>query len=237
MKIVQSTRKNWHHTTRGNSLQHQRGSQTRAQYDLLQQLFFNNRRSKIHLRLLQNRSYSRKTACTSSAVVLLLSMMGDSSLCRRKEKHSTDQQRPGDPNRDWHRPFHKRGEGLHPGAGDLLVREVWEKICLRYRLLDDCAMNWCVLSLGKQEETRHQQKGKSTITCCTDKFVPLVAVSQQKVAPSNRHEPARENPVPDSDVAETMRKLLKLFAETLIDDDAVLVRETRPAERAAERAA
>ena len=39
-------------------------------------------------------------------------------------------------------------------------------------------------------------KGKKIITCCTDNFVPLVAVTQQKAAPCSRHDCARRTPSP-----------------------------------------
>ena len=55
-------------------------------------------------------------------------------------------------------------------------------------------MNWCVLTLGK----------KNPNTCCTDTFVPLVVVTQQKATPSLRHDPARRNLVPDADIEETI---------------------------------
>ena len=58
-------------------------------------------------------------------------------------------------------------------------------------------MNWCVPTSGNQEETRHQQKGKKTITCFAENFVPLVAVTQQKVTPSARHDHGRGNFVSD----------------------------------------
>ena len=51
---------------------------------------------------------------------------------------------------------------------------------------------------------------------------PLVAVTQQKVTPSIRHDPSRRSPVPDTEV---------VSSESLIDDDAVLVRETSLAEK------
>ena len=74
-------------------------------------------------------------------------------------------------------------------------------------------MNWCVPTSGNQEETRHQQKGKKTITCFAENFVPLVAVTQQKVTPSARHDHGRRNFVSDKQVEETMLKLLELSLE------------------------
>ena len=43
---------------------------------------------------------------------------------RKKELHVKDQKLPGNSNRDRYRPFHQTGEGLHPGARHLPVREV-----------------------------------------------------------------------------------------------------------------
>ena len=60
---------------------------------------------------------------------------------------------------------------------------------------------------------------------------PLVAVTQQKVTPSIRHDPSRGSPVPDTEVEETTHNVLELSSESLIDDDAALVRETSPAEK------
>ena len=41
-----------------------------------------------------------------------LHMVAASSLSAGKEDHTEDQKLPGDPNREWHRPFHGRGEEL-----------------------------------------------------------------------------------------------------------------------------
>ena len=70
--------------------------------------------------------------------------------------------------------FHQRGEGLHPGAPHLFG---------------------IVVGPGGNPTLT---KGKKTITCCTDNFVLLVAVTQQKVTPSFRHDAAVGNPVPET---------------------------------------
>ena len=77
---------------------------------------------------------------------------------------------------------------------------------------------------GLHPGARHQPvpaKGNSTIACCPDNFVPLVAVTQQKVSPSSRHDPATGKPCASTEVKETMLKLLEPLSETLIDDGAV----------------
>ena len=66
----------------------------------------------------------------------------------------------------------------------------------------DCAMNWCLPTLGNQEDASNY--GRKTITCCTDNFVPHVAVTQQKVTPSVRHDRARRTLVPATEVEGTM---------------------------------
>ena len=68
-----------------------------------------------------------------------------------------------------------------------------------------------------------------------ENFVPLVAVGQQKVTPCIRYEPARGDPVPDTEVKETMLTLLEPFYDSLTDADTVLVSRTRPAEKDAGR--
>ena len=45
-------------------------------------------------------------------------------------------------------------------------------------------------------------EGEKNITCCSDTFVPRVAVAHQKVNPSIRHDSREENPVPDPEVEE-----------------------------------
>ena len=58
-----------------------------------------------------------------------------------------------------------------------------------------------VLSLGLCDELGFSHswegggtnKGKKTITCCTDDFVPHVAVTHQKVSSPGKHDPARIN--------------------------------------------
>ena len=60
---------------------------------------------------------------------------------------------------------------------------------------------------------------------------PLVAVTQTKVSPYSRHDPSRRNPVPDTEVDETMLKLLEQFSESLIRDDPELVKKKLLAEK------
>ena len=72
--------------------------------------------------------------------------------------------------------------------------------------------------------------GERTIKCCTDNFVPLVAVTQQIATPSVRHDPAIGNPVPGNEVKGIMLKLLVPFSDSFIDD-AVLVRNNSPLAR------
>ena len=91
--------------------------------------------------------------------------------------------------------------------------------------MDDCATVWGIYSwqpVGKPKVTARKE----------DLFIPPVAVTQQKVTPSIRHDSARGNFVRDEEVEETLLKLLQLFSEFLIDHDAVFVpeeeaRETR----------
>ena len=42
----------------------------------------------------------------------------------RKPIRRAGQQLLGDPNREWHRPFHERGDGLRPGARHSPLRDV-----------------------------------------------------------------------------------------------------------------
>ena len=48
---------------------------------------------------------------------------GNFSLPAGRENQTTDQQLPGDPIGEWHRPLHQ-SEDLHLGARHLLLREV-----------------------------------------------------------------------------------------------------------------
>ena len=59
----------------------------------------------------------------------------------------------GDPNREWHRPFHERRRGLTSRSSALTFASSCFNIRLRYYLLDGCAMSWGISALGKQEET------------------------------------------------------------------------------------
>ena len=91
------------------------------------------------------------------------------------------------------------------------------------QLLEDCVMNGRILTLGKRRENSTQTKGKKTITSCTDNFVLFVAVSSGRLL----YQSATAQPGESfTEVETTMRKLLELFSDSLIDDDAVLVRKT-----------
>ena len=117
-----------------------------------------------------------------------------------QEDHTTDQQLIGNPTvPQWTRSFTSRKSALGCTGS-------WWKIRLRYCLLDACAMRCGILTLG------------------TDNLVRLVAFTQQKATPSVRHDLAGENL--DAEVEETMLKLLEPCSESLIDDDAVLVKKT-----------
>ena len=78
------------------------------------------------------------------------------------------------------------------------------------------------LLLATRRKPDSKKKGKKTITFRTDTFVPLAAVTQQKVTPSSRHDLARGTPVPDQEAVLTIQEF---FTENMIDDEAVLVRK------------
>ena len=91
-------------------------------------------------------------------------------------------------------------------------------------------MNWSIPTLGNSEghlQTYH--------TCCTDKFVPLVAITQQKGTPPIRHDPARRNFVQDKQVEDTMPQLQEPFSDSLIEDHAIIPGEALPVGREAWR--
>ena len=68
-------------------------------------------------------------------------------------------------------------------------------------------------------------KGQKTTSCCNDQVFPLVVVAQQNATPS----------VPDTEAEETRsRKIAGPFSEGFIDDDAVLVSRSTPAEKPGE---
>ena len=93
--------------------------------------------------------------------------------------------------------------------------------CLNVKLVDDSPS---ALSLGRlcdELEIFLLLARKKTSACCTDNVVPLVAVTQQTGTPSV---PAKENPVPDTEVEESMHKLLERFPESVTDNYAVFVR-------------
>ena len=86
-----------------------------------------------------------------------------SSLSTGKKNYTTDKKILGDLNRDWHRPFHKRGEGLHPGGRHPLQREVCGRSAFG---IVSTTVIWGIPSLSDKEETRHKQKARKSITCC-----------------------------------------------------------------------
>ena len=51
-----------------------------------------------------------------------------------------------------------RGEGLHPGAQHLLIREGWWKILLRYCLGKDYARSWVALTWSLWETIPNERK-------------------------------------------------------------------------------
>ena len=59
----------------------------------------------------------------------------------------------------------------------------------------------------------------------------LVSVTLQRSYSIYKAQTAKGKPVPDKEVVGTMLKLLEPFSESLIDDDAAVVRKTSPAER------
>ena len=94
----------------------------------------------------------------------------------------------------------------------------WRRSC------DDlgCCYSW------QPGESPKRTNGKKTTTCCTDNFVPVVAVAEHTTAPpldtsAPRHDTARGNPVPRTEVEET--------SERMIGEDAVLVRTSPVAKK------
>ena len=71
-----------------------------------------------------------------------------------KKTHTTDQTSLVDPYREWHSPFHKRGEGLRPGYRHLPASEVGGRFALGI-------MNEGILTVGHLSEIRHRQKART----------------------------------------------------------------------------
>ena len=70
-------------------------------------------------------------------------------------------------------------------------------------------MSWVTLTRGKLRERLQFTEGKKTTTCCTDNFVPLVAVAKQKTTPQRARQRKGEPLVPGREVSETLVKLLE----------------------------
>ena len=94
-------------------------------------------------------------------------------------------------------------------------------------------MSWITLSRGDLEKIPHSPNGTKTSECCIDIVCLLVAISQQRIPPSTRHDPAKENRVPDTEVEKSCLNVFELFFGNLIDDDAVVVKKPPPADEEA----
>ena len=95
-------------------------------------------------------------------------------------------------------------------------------------------MNWCIPTLGNRENARNLQKSRAPSRAVpTNSF--LLSRSRSTRLLHLQARPAKGNPVPDEESEETMLKLLETFSESLIGDDAVLVRKTALAEEEAGR--
>ena len=126
---------------------------------------------------------------------------GKLSLSEGKKNNTKDQALPGDPYREQHRPFHERGEGLHPGAPHLYVKLVADSplVLSLGRMCDELWFSYSWQTGGKPTVIKRARRPSN--------FVPLVAVTQQ------RSDPARRSPVPDNEVEDT-----ESFSANLIED-------------------
>ena len=85
-------------------------------------------------------------------------------------------------------------------------------------------MSWSVRILGNQEETR--QKRREDHHVLYQQFRFLVAITQQQVTPSTRHDPAWSSSVlTDEEIKDTCYIYPNISQKVRGDDDAVLVRQ------------
>ena len=96
------------------AVQHKRGSGRRAQHKLLPRLL-TDRRSKY----IQAQTDDKVAGPQEQGRQWCLLLYDGKTFWKRKHANKL----PEDPNCEWHRPFHKRGEGLHPGARHSPLRE------------------------------------------------------------------------------------------------------------------
>ena len=153
---------------------------------------------------------------------------------QEKENHTTDQQQPGDSCREWHRPFHERGEDLHPVARpspSLKFAEDPSSALTLARMCDgvECFCSW------QPGGNQKSMKGKWPITCCTETFVPLVAVTQQQPLHLSGTTPPGGPLCQIKKWNQPMPKWLEPFSECLIDDDAILIRSSPLAQKKRDR--
>ena len=111
-----------------------------------------------------------------------------------KETRPADQKQHGDPNREWHRPFHGRCEGLHPGDRHSPRHDVGGRFALGIVSWSVVRLMCLVFLLVAMRKKPNIDEGKKTITCFSDIFVLLVAFTQQQVTPSTRRRPQPGEP-------------------------------------------
>ena len=92
-------------------------------------------------------------------------------LSTRKENHTTEQNTPDDAKRDWHRPLHERGKGLHPGA----LCEVGGRFANGI-VSSDHAISDGIRTHEQSDGIPQLTEGKKAVTCCIDNFFTLVGV-------------------------------------------------------------
>ena len=135
-----------------------------------------------------------RTYIVSSGAVLHM-MERKFSLSSPQEKKSIRQTNKlfRDPKCDWNRSFHNRCEGLLPGARHLIARARGGRFAFSI-------VSWAIVRrtgvflFWATRRTPDTDKRQKTVTCCTDNFVPLAAVTPQMVTPSIRHDSCQGKP-------------------------------------------
>ena len=139
----------------------------------------------------------------------------------------------GKPIRERYRAFDQRGEGLHPGARHLRLRESWWKIPFGQCLWHDYAMIGVALTRGNPDRVPYSRMVKKTITCSpTLSFLSPRSISKMLLLVSS----TTGKPLWQIQKWwKPCKPCLEPFFESLIDDDPVLVRRKPLAEKEAGR--
>ena len=112
-----------------------------------------------------------------------------------------------------------RGEGLHPGAQHLLIREGWWKILLRYCLGNDYARSWVALTWSFQETIPNKRKVRRlSQAALTTLFLSSRSRSKRLFHYWVQHQP--DTTPPGEILCHEKKRRRQPNSERMIDDDA-----------------